>query len=114
MPRNAKMPKLDSVALERLAGVFRAFGDGTRLALLQQLRGGERSVNELVEAVGHSQGNVSKQLRVLFDAGLVSRDKRGNQVFYQVADPLVYEMCALVCDKLNRDAKASAAVAYQI
>lgn len=109
-----KVPKLDGDALERLAWVFRVFGDATRLALLQQLRGGEMHVNELVEVVGHSQGNVSKQLRVLHEAGLVSRDKRGNQVFYRVADPLVFEMCALVCDKLNRDARVSAAIAYHI
>jgi hypothetical protein len=34
---------------------------------------------------------------------VVSRRKEGTQVLYQIADPMVFELCRLVCDKLNRD-----------
>lgn len=107
--------KLDRDLLERVAKLFRAFGDATRLAILQELKnGGERSVGELVERVGGSQGNVSRQLQILFDAGLLGRSKIGNQVFYSVCDEVVSDLCELVCDKLNRDAKGSSAPDFAI
>ena len=99
--------KLDRPALEKVARVFSCFSDATRLAILQELMEGSRSVGELVQVVGGSQGNVSKQLQLLFDAGLLGRDKVGNQVFYSVTDEMVVAMCELVCDKLNREMKAS-------
>jgi DNA-binding transcriptional ArsR family regulator len=52
-----------------------------------------------------SQANVSKQLKLLYDAGLVTRRKQATQVLYGIAEPMVFELCALVCNKLNRDAE---------
>jgi DNA-binding transcriptional ArsR family regulator len=96
--------KLDFDQLERVAGTFRAFGDGTRLSILQELKEGEMTVTEVVGRLTTSQANVSKQLKVLHDAGILSRRKQGAQVLYQIADPMVFELCRLVCEKLNRDA----------
>jgi DNA-binding transcriptional ArsR family regulator len=99
--------KLDPEQLERVAALFRAFAESTRLAIIQELKGGELSVSEIVGRLTTSQANVSKQLKMLHDAGLVSRRKLGTQVIYQLADPMVIGLCALVCDKLNRDAMRS-------
>jgi DNA-binding transcriptional ArsR family regulator len=96
--------KLDSLQLERVANLFRAFAESTRLAIVQELKSGELSVSEIVDRLTTSQANVSKQLKLLYDAGIVSRRKQGTQVLYQIADPMVFELCGLVCDKLNRDA----------
>ena len=96
--------KLDPPQLERVANLFRAFSEGTRLAIIQELKSCELSVSEIVERLTTSQANVSKQLKILHDAGLVTRRKQGTQVLYQIADPMVFELCGLVCDKLNRDA----------
>jgi DNA-binding transcriptional ArsR family regulator len=96
--------KLDFDQLERIAATFRAFGEATRLAILQELKGGERSVSDIVAALTTSQANVSKQLAVLHAGGLVRRRKQGTQVFYSIGDPTVFDLCRLVCDKLNRDA----------
>ena len=106
--------KLDRPALEKVAKVFSGFSDATRLAIIQELMEDPCSVSELVEAVGGSQGNVSKQLQLLYDAGLLEREKEGNQVFYSIADEMVVSMCELVCDKLNRDVKASGELSFQI
>jgi len=95
--------KLDATQLERVANQFRAFAEATRLAILQELKSGELSVSEIVEALPTSQANVSKQLKLLYEAGVVSRRKEGTLVLYQIADPMVFELCRLVCDKLNRD-----------
>lgn len=96
--------KLDVQQLERVAGLFRAFAESTRLAIVQELKGGELGVSEIVERLTTSQANVSKQLKLLHDAGLVVRRKQGTQVLYQIADPMVFELCRIVCEKLNRDA----------
>jgi DNA-binding transcriptional ArsR family regulator len=97
--------KLNSTQLERVANLFRAFAEPTRLAILQELKSGEMSVSEIVDQLTTSQANISKQLKLLYDAGLVSRRKRATQVLYGIAEPMVSELCALVCDKLNRDAE---------
>jgi DNA-binding transcriptional ArsR family regulator len=97
------MMKLDAIQLERVANLFRAFSEASRLAIVQELKSGERSVSDIVDALPTSQANVSKQLKMLHEAGVVSRRKEGTQVLYQIADPMVFELCRLVCDKLNRD-----------
>ena len=96
--------KLNPAELERVANLFRAFAEPTRLAILQELKAGERSVSEIVDALRTSQANVSKQLKQLFDAGVVSRRKQGTQVIYGIADEMIFELCRMVCEKLNRDA----------
>lgn len=106
--------KLDRAALEEVAEMFRVFSEATRLAIVQELKSGEHSVNQLVEALDCTQANVSKQLRVLHDAGLLARQKRGNQVFYSINDDVIFPLCELVCDKLNRDARARSASMYAI
>ena len=56
-------------------------------------------------ALGAKQANVSKQLGILFDAGLLSRVRRGSQVFYSVREPMIFDLCGLVCRKLRTDAE---------
>ena len=94
--------KLDRAALERLAEVFQAFADGTRLALLQELKDGPKNVGELLAAIGTTQANVSRQLKLLHAAGLLSREECAPFVCYSIADPLVMEMCNAACRKLSK------------
>lgn len=90
--------------MERLAELFRCFAEPTRLALLQELKAGPRSVGELVLASGGTQANVSKQLKHLHQAGLLSRTREATTVVYAISEPFVFELCALACNKLNQDA----------
>ncbi len=55
-----------------MATPFELLADPTRRRVLDELRAGERSVGELVERLKMSQPAVSKQLRVLREAGLAS------------------------------------------
>ena len=100
------MAILNRAALEKIAGNFRALSEPTRLAILQELKIGSKTVNELVVAVGLSQANVSKQLSVLREAGFLTREQRGTQAFYSICDQMVMELCALVCERLNKQAQA--------
>ena len=104
--------KLELQQLERVANLFRAFSESTRLAIIQELKSGELSVSEIVDRLTTSQANISKQLKLLHDAGLISRRKVGTQVLYQIADPVVFELCTIACDKLNRDAVKPAALKF--
>ncbi len=105
---------MDRAALERIARVFATFSDATRLAILQELKNGPQTVGQLVHEIGGSQGNVSKQLQLLFDAGLLEREKKGNQVFYAICDNVVFDLCKLACDKLNRDSAAAVEFSFEI
>lgn len=73
--------------MARAAALFRGLGDRTRLAILLQLRGGERRVVDLVEAVGVSQGTVSGHLACLRECGLITSRPQGRQSFYRLAVP---------------------------
>jgi len=60
---------------QRLNATFAALADPTRRAILLRLRSGEASVNELARPFAMSQPAVSKHLRVLERAGLISRGR---------------------------------------
>ena len=81
---------------------FRVLGEPMRIKLLDHLRDGEATVTELQAAVGASQQNVSKHLGILHSAGMVSRTKRGTHILYAISDPIVFELCDLVCGGLRR------------
>jgi DNA-binding transcriptional ArsR family regulator len=67
-----------------VSDVFQLLAEPSRRQLLDALRHGERSVNELVDHTRMSQPSVSKQLRVLLDSGLVSLRKSGRQHLYTI------------------------------
>ncbi len=94
--------KLTPDQLERVAAQFRQLAEPTRLAILQELKNGPRSVSRIVGALGTSQANISRHLRQLHEAGLLERRREGTQVIYSIGDPTIFELCRLVCDRLNR------------
>lgn len=100
---------LPDPVVELVAQRFRVLGEPMRIRLLEQLRDGPLPVGELQERVGASQQNVSKHLGVLHQAGIVSRTKRGTSVHYEIADPIVFELCDLVCGGLRRQVAELAA-----
>ena len=87
---------------ELIAQRFRVIGEPMRIKLLDRLCDGEASVQELTEALGASQQNVSKHLGILHQAGVVGRRKAGNHVYYSIADDSVLELCEQVCGGLSQ------------
>lgn len=88
-------------AVELVAARFRILGEPIRIQILQALQAGERNVSELVEDVGSTQPNISKHLRILQDARFVARRQDGNNVYYSIADPTVFDLCDAVCGSLG-------------
>lgn len=95
---------------ELIARRFRVIGEPNRIRLLDQLRAGERSVNDLAAALGAGQQNVSKHLTVLAEAGIVARRKDGNHVYYRIADEGVLDLCEQVCGSLQEQLESLAAL----
>ena len=106
-------PKTKILSAGQLAVVSRLFGvlaEPSRLLLLQALHNGPLTVGDLTEACGMKQANVSRHLAVLHDHRLVKRQRIGTSVRYEIADPMIFSLCNLVCRKMKRDAKCSAAL----
>jgi ArsR family transcriptional regulator len=82
--------------LEQIAARFRALGEPMRLRILQTVCKEPRSVNDIVEATGSTQANVSKHLSLLAAAGILEREKDGQRVFYGIKDKLAVKLCELV------------------
>ena len=110
MPTKAKSRRdMPPAAMELVAARFRVLGEPNRLRLLSELQEQERCVNELADATGLTQANVSRHLQALMQSGLLSRRKAGPQVFYAIAEPKIFELCELVCGSLSERMKSQSA-----
>ena len=109
MARKTLTPDMLELVAERL----RALAEPARLQILNELRGGERTVTALVEATGLGQANVSKHLQLLLAAGFVVpafftcslRRKDGLFTRYRIVDQDVFRICEMMCDRLEVDAR---------
>ena len=95
------MAVIQDLSLSPKAKLFRGLADPSRLALLEALREGERTVSELVIATGLSQPNTSAHLTCLKGCGLVSSRQEGRFVYYQIADPRMVDVLRAVEDVLT-------------
>ncbi|QOV89213.1 ArsR/SmtB family transcription factor [Humisphaera borealis] len=111
-PRRAKSAAahkpLGHSQLAAVAELFGVLAEPTRLRILQMLQRGPANVGQIVEALGIKQANASKQLGVLATAGIVGRSQDGNRVIYHIAMPLVFDLCALVCNGVAEQARQRA------
>lgn len=75
-----------SPRLENVLEVLRAVAEATRLRIVAALRHGELTVTDLTEILGQSQPRVSRHLRLLVEAGLVTKHREGSWVFFRLAE----------------------------
>ncbi|CAL9549847.1 ArsR/SmtB family transcription factor [Streptomyces sp. enrichment culture] len=83
---------------EKMAAMFKALSDPVRLRLFSKIAshpGGEACVCDIAD-VGVSQPTVSHHLKKLREAGLLTSERRGTWVYYQVAPSVVAAMAALL------------------
>ncbi len=95
------MAKMTPQTVDLVAERFRTLGEPMRLRILDALRSGELSVGDLVDRTGGGQANISKHLQILLGAGLVSRRKAGTTVYYRLTDPTVFQLCDIVCGRVE-------------
>jgi ArsR family transcriptional regulator len=90
---------LSAEAAAELAGLLKAIADPTRLRLLSLIQaheGGEACVCDLTAPVGLSQPTVSHHLRVLLDAGLVTKTKRATWAYYRAVPDRLAAIAAVL------------------
>jgi DNA-binding transcriptional ArsR family regulator len=86
--------------LSPVAEYFKVLSEVSRLQVLCCLKTGAKNVTEIIAATELGQANVSKHLKVLVQAGMVTRHPEGINVYYQISDPIIFELCELVCERL--------------
>lgn len=92
--------------LELVADRFKALSHPARLRVLNGLRGGERSVSELMEVTELGQANLSKHLQLLHSLGFVARRQEGSFVLYRLTDESVFELCQIMCGQITQEVDA--------
>ncbi len=90
--------------IEEAARLFAVLSEPPRLYLLRALMEGEASVGELVVKTGLRQGTASKHLGILQTVGFLERRREGASVFYKISDPLVQQLCKLMCARVRQEA----------
>ncbi len=91
-----KKHPLTDEELEAVARQFRLLGEPMRLKILQAVCSEARTVNDIVSAVGATQANVSKHLALLAAAGILTRQKERQCVYYGLKNELTLKLCELV------------------
>jgi ArsR family transcriptional regulator len=71
-----------------------------RLKILQLICLKPLTVGEIVTATGATQSNISKHLSLLATAGIITRQKDAQFVYYRLSDPLTMKLCELVHTQL--------------
>ncbi len=86
------MIMLEKEKLKLKAKFFRGFADPTRLAILESLRNGEKTVTEIVQETGQSQSNISNHLSCLLECGLLKNRRDGKNIYYSIRNAKVEKL----------------------
>ncbi len=103
------LARLSPEALQLVAEFFKVLSEASRLQIVCTLRQGSKNVSQIIEATGLGQANVSKHLKILAQAGIVTREQQGVCVFYRIVNPFVFDLCELVCNSLSLQIQQQAA-----
>ena len=82
--------------IETAARALKAISHPLRLKILCVVGGQEVCVQDIVEAVGTSQSNISQHLAILRDKGVLNTRKDANRVYYRVADARTLQLIVLM------------------
>jgi DNA-binding transcriptional ArsR family regulator len=112
---SAKQPApFDLTTLAFVADYFKVFSESSRLHILHCLQAGPMNVMELTAATGLGQANLSKHLKVLTQAGILSRQAQGTSAYYEIIDPIVFEFCELAYHRIGERLQQQAASFRQL
>jgi len=91
--------------------ICKTIAHAKRLEILDTLRTGEMSVNDIAEAMDTPAANVSQQLAVLRSAGVLATRQKGTSVFYRIANPKILKAYDLMTEVMKEVAAARARMA---
>jgi DNA-binding transcriptional ArsR family regulator len=90
----------DKTIFEMQAEICKTLTNPKRIEILNTLKNEEKTVTELVVALGASKANVSQHLAVMRHKGILSTRREGVNIFYRVSNPKVIEACSLMKEVL--------------
>ena len=91
---------MDKKIFEMHAEICKVFTNPKRLEIINLLRDGEKTVNELTELAGVPQANVSQHLTVLRQNNVVTTRRNGANIHYKIANPKILQACDLMREVL--------------
>lgn len=80
----------EKIKQDQISLIFKALASSSRRNILALLRDGEECVCHLEAHTGYRQAYISQQLKVLRDAGLISDQRNGWNIYYRVVDPEIF------------------------
>ncbi|MCK6388750.1 ArsR/SmtB family transcription factor [Zoogloea sp.] len=89
--------------IETAARALKAISHPLRLKILCVIGADEACVQDIVDAVGTSQSNISQHLAILRDKEVLLTRKDANRVFYRVGDPRTLQLIAMMREVFCRD-----------
>ena len=81
---------------EMQAELCRAMGNAIRIEIVHLLRDEPKNVGELARLTGHPQASVSRHLKTLKSAGVISSERHGQEMHYQIVNPKIVSVCDLM------------------
>lgn len=96
---------MDRELATHAAEVLKAVAHPLRLLIVETLQDGEKSVGEIVDALGEKQAVTSQQLTMMKDRGVLASRREGAKVFYRILNPHVIHVLDCVynhCETQNR------------
>ncbi len=93
-------PEFDMTIYQLQAEISKTLAHPLRLAILYNLKSGEKTVNQLTQTIGASQSNISQHLAILRQRQIVKTRKDGTNIYYRVASPKISQACDMVREVL--------------
>ena len=92
--------KYDTELYKLKAELCKTFSDPKRLMIISELRVGEKSVGDLIQALQSPQSVVSRHLAILRHRGIVKARREGVSIFYSLTDAKIVDACDIVHEVL--------------
>jgi len=90
----------DKTIIEMQAEICKTLTNPKRIEILNALKNGEKTVTELVTALGASKANVSQHLALMRLKGILTTRREGVNIYYRVSNPKVIAACTLMKEVL--------------
>jgi DNA-binding transcriptional ArsR family regulator len=95
---------ISDAVFEIQARICRTMSSPIRLQIIHLLGIGPMSVGNIAQAMGQSESVISRHLGILRNNNLVTTERHGQEVIYQIANPKINEICGLMREVLAEEA----------
>ncbi|MEJ2636818.1 MAG: metalloregulator ArsR/SmtB family transcription factor [Calditrichia bacterium] len=98
---------MDNKIYDLKADLLSALGHGNRIRILEFLKNGEKCNCDIYPALDLEQSNLSRHMKILQEAGIVSARKDGLKVYYNILDSRIYDLIDGVTEIVKTNLKRS-------